>query len=387
VAFLTGEQKKPLRLVCRQACAAVDAGITWIKQNTFDDSEVTGWFPPQPSPPDLAPRRLPALRHLSMRVPYPAWTASQGDAAAAGGAARALEAHVPALRGLHLLMRDSQTDSQGEEKARMGALLAAPMPALERLDVFLPSRYNDEIDRQRLELLRPLSRLAAPRLARATLVTDGFRDGRALAQMLRWLGGAQLPALRHLGLVCSTEGDSSACLTPLAAPRWAALESLDLMARSVDELPPAVSRTLAPNLRSFTGFVWPFGGARSAPEWPNLRRLVVDNNMDPPLAQQLGGARLPRLETLYTAVLSGLAALRPAMPALRAVGSESWGSYDQWRSIYRNLGPEREAVLEELRQAWPALELGAVAREEPDPLRRPGDPEEMMFYDPGVQYE
>jgi hypothetical protein len=393
LALLTGKERKPLRAACRAGRDAVDAGITWLKA---EDGGGGGWFPPQPSgwqDPRTQRRRLPSLRHLSIGAPHPAWREGD-DAVAWCGAASALAAHLPALRSLHL------TESRGFHRlkgsgaaklAGMEALLATPMPALERLEIFVDpmiSRYNEEQEREILELLRPLSRLSAPRLARLKLHTQGFCDGRGLAQMVRWVAGARLPALRRLALSCTDTGDMGASLSALTARRWAALESLQLWGRlHPGSVAPAVSAALAPTLRSFTGLDWPFGGPRHAAEWPQLRSLSLEHG--DPLAEQLGGVRLPRLEVAScggAAGLRGLGARRAALPALRAVEIQ-WGGCmcdDYYRCRIDDCAhPDSVALREELRRAWPALEVRAW-RGEPDPLCRPGDPDEL-FYDNGEE--
>ena len=119
----------------------------------------------------------------------------------------------------------------------------------------------------------------------------------------------------------------------LKAPRWAALLALGLRPPLL-AAPVVVSEALAPTLRELA--VWNShslgaGVAGRLEVWQQLRTLCIRNGsaatfLGAPLAQQqLGGARLPRLQGLMVEgfeawrSLEGAAACRPNLPALAHV--------------------------------------------------------------------
>jgi hypothetical protein len=209
-----------------------------------------------------------------------------------------------------------------------------------------------------LEALRPLARLSLPLLARLTLDA-----GAATGQGVRWLEGAHLPALRHLGVTdYSASRPDHPCVAALTVPRWSALEALDLHGYISDSGDAAaLSATLAPTLRRLAVWSWPFCTEGCADQWPQLRSLEVGKCSA--LAAQLGRVRLPRLERL--AITDGqihepdlvFAALRPSLPALRAL-ELTWCFCDESRCPMAGCThPKTVALLEELRTAWPGLEV------------------------------
>jgi hypothetical protein len=249
-------------------------------------------------------------------------------------------------------------------------LLAAPLPALRRLD--LDVEFSDAVEARCLEALRPLARLSLSRLTRLSLDAQA-----ATGQGVRWLEGAHLPALRHLGMTdCSVLTADHPFVAALAAPRWSALESLELCFNPSGGM-AALSAALAPTLRRLVVPRWPFGTEGCAEEWPHLRNLEFWADKSSPLVEQLGPVRLPRLERLavsggfqevtedysvsqedsVSALLEGFAALRPSIPALRALelGRCLCGDYDC--PVVGCTHPNTVALLAELRAAWPRLEV------------------------------
>jgi hypothetical protein len=233
-------------------------------------------------------------------------------------------------------------------------LLAAPLPALRRLD--LDVEFSDAVEARCLEALRCLARLSLRRLTHLSLDAQA-----ATGQGVRWLEGAHLPALRHLEV-----GDHSAfapdhSVAALAAPRWSSVEALELHSDVSGGGLAALSAALAPTLRRLAVPRWPFDEEGCAEEWPQLRSLQVDWGT---LAKEMGPVRLPRLERLAArggdsaaVFLDGFAALRPSIPALRALelGRCVCGDYDC--SVADCTHPRTVALLAELRAAWPGLEL------------------------------
>ena len=141
--------------------------------------------------------RLPALRHLDLHQYTSSWT--QRGAAHMRGAARLVAAHAASLCTLYLRVWIRSRSKLYRELAALedgfleSVLLAAPLPALRRLDLDV---YWDGVDEARcLEALRPLARLSLPRLTRLSLWAGDATD-----QGVRWLQGAHLPALRHLAV-------------------------------------------------------------------------------------------------------------------------------------------------------------------------------------------
>jgi hypothetical protein len=177
-----------------------------------------------------------------------------------------------------------------------------------------------------------------------------------------WLEGAHLPALRHLA-VHDYRGfrPDHPCVAALTAPRWSALEALDLRVRTSGGGMAALSAALAPTLRRLMVDRWPFVEEGRAEEWPQLRSLQVDWGT---LAKEMGPVRLPRLEWLavreydsISAFLEGFAALRPSIPALRVVELQWCLCDDDDCPVVGCTHPETAALLAELRAAWPGLEL------------------------------
>ena len=200
LALLTGEERKPVRAACRAGRDAVDAGITRLELkdviNWGGGQQNTSWA----GVPHEAVR-LPALRLLNFDFdahhPSSAW--QQHGAAHMRGAARLVGAHAPALTSLRL---EFEFEAQPESHRELAALedgflesvlLAAPLPALQSLNLSVQGIVVDE--GRWLEALRPLERLSLPRLTRLRL-----QAATATGQGVRWLEGAHLPALRHLGV-------------------------------------------------------------------------------------------------------------------------------------------------------------------------------------------
>jgi hypothetical protein len=233
-------------------------------------------------------------------------------------------------------------------------LLAAPLPALQRLDLSVEFAAADEA--RCLDALRPLARLSLPRLARLSLEADD-----ATGQGVRLLEGAHLPALRHLAVRDYSDfRPEHPCVAALTAPCWSALEALDLHGYISDSgVMAALSAALAPTLRRLVVRSWPFGTEGCAEEWPQLRSLETRDART--FAEQLGPVRLPRLERLAVArghTLRGLPARRAALPALRVVELRRCcccGSY--FCPVVGCADPETVALLADLRAAWPELEL------------------------------
>jgi hypothetical protein len=319
LAPLTGEERKPLRAACRAGRDAVDAGITRLELK-----ELSNWGSGQGAAPwtgvSLDFVRLPALRHLNLGLFRSSSPWEQHGAAHMRGAARLMAAHAPALHTLRLSLWISlQPESHRELAALEGGflesvLLAAPLPALQRLD--LGVGFGPAGEARCLEALRPLARLYLPRLARLSLDADY-----ATAQGVRWLERAHLPALRHLAVLdYSTFRPDHYCSVALSAPRWSALEALDLFGdpSSSGDM-AALSAALAPTLRRLVVVrSWPlFCTKGCAEEWPQLRSLDIFAHGDSSLAEQLGPVRLPRLERVAVCegeALRGFAARRAALP-------------------------------------------------------------------------
>jgi hypothetical protein len=232
-------------------------------------------------------------------------------------------------------------------------LLAAPLPALRRLD--LRVEFTETHEARCLDALRPLALLSLPRLARLNLDA-----GTAAGQGVRWLEGAHLPALRHLG-VRDNSGSrpEHTCAAALAAPRWSALEALELYSNTSDSGGmAALSAALAPTLRRLAVDRWPFGTEGCAEEWPQLRSLEVRTSDT--LAENLGPVRLPRLERLAVGVgdsLRGLPARRAALPALRVVELHRCCCGHFGCPVVGCTRKKTVKLLAELRAAWPGLEL------------------------------
>jgi hypothetical protein len=361
LALLTGEERKPLRAACRAGRDAVDAGITRLELRQLSDwgggQGASSW-----AGVTIGAVRLPALRHLILHPyrPYDTW--EQPGAAHMRGAARLVAAHAASLRTLHLRFEITPHPESHYELAVLeggfleSVLLAAPLPALRRLDLSMEVEAADK-DRC-LEALRPLPRFSLPRLTRLILYA-----GAATGQGVRWLEGAHLPALRHLEVLdCSGIISDPSCVAALCAPRWSALEALDLYVRTSGGGMAALSAALAPTLRRLAVFSWTFGTEGCVEEWTQLRSLEVHDWGT--LAQDLGPVRLPRLERLavikqdnVSSFLEGFAARRPSIPALRAVELSSClcGIYEC--PIVGCTHPETVALRAELRAAWPGLEL------------------------------
>jgi hypothetical protein len=365
VQFLTGEERKPLRAACRAGRDAVDAGITRLEMGHLSNWEGGQGAPPWAVVP-LDAVRLPALRHLDLYHGYSGSWAQHG-AAHMRGATRLVTAHASSLRTLRLRLEITPQPESRRELAALevgfleSVLLAAPLPALRRLDLFVYSTPNDEA--RCLEALCPLARLSLPRLARLSLSARA-----ATGQGVRWLEGADLPALRHLGVTeYGAPRQEHSCVAALAAPRWSALESLELYVRHSDSGMAALSAALAPTLRRLVAPRWPFGTEGCAEGWPHLRSLQFWADDEFTLAEQLGPVRLPRLERLAVAVgeedsvaafvLEGFAALRPSIPALRALELQWCLCGDYGCPIVGCTHPETVALLAELRAAWPGLEV------------------------------
>jgi hypothetical protein len=280
----------------------VDAGITRLELRLLSDwggHEAVAWA----SAP-FETVRLPALRHLDLH-PCSSFDWVPHGAAHMRAAARLVAAHAASL---HTLILEFWITSQPESHRELAALevgflesvlLAAPLPALQRLHLDVEVGANDHearavADEERcLEALRPLARLSLPRLARLSLEA---RD--ATGQGVRWLEGAHLPVLRHLKVTdYGAFRPEHPCIAALAAPRWSALEALELSVSTSGDGMAALSAALAPTLRRLAITEWPFGTEGCAEEWPQLRSLHVwarvrPQNWDTPLAQHLGPVRI-----------------------------------------------------------------------------------------------
>jgi hypothetical protein len=280
-------------------------------------------------------------------------------------------AHASSLRTLHLRLRITPQPESHHELAALvvgfleSVLLAAPLPALRRLDLRVLPLLGDSA--RCLDALRPLARLSLPRLTRLSIWANG-----ATGQGVRWLEGAHLPALRHLEV-----GDNSgiisdpSCVAALAAPRWSALEALELYVPHSGGGMAALSAVLAPTLRRLVVDRWPFDEEGCAEGWLQLRSLECWAEDDPTLAEQLGAVRLPRLERmavpvgeedsfrggLLSAFLEGFAALRPSIPALQALELQRCVCDDDDCPLAGCSHPRTVELLAELRAAWPGLEL------------------------------
>jgi hypothetical protein len=274
-------------------------------------------------------------------------------------------AHASSLRTLHLRLRITPQPESHHELAALevgfleSVLLAAPLPALRRLDLDVSVWIITRGDEARyLEALRCLARLSLPCLARLSL--DAHT---ATGQGVRWLEGAHLPALRHLGVIdYSGIISDPSCVAALAAPRWSALEALELNVATSGGGMAALSAALAPTLRRLVVDEWPFGTQGCAEEWPQLSSLEVRSGGA--LAEQLGPVRLPRLERLAAggagstaALLEGVAARRPSIPALRVVELSWCFCYDDDCPLAGCSHPRTVELLAELRAAWPGLEM------------------------------
>jgi hypothetical protein len=339
----------------------VDAGIARLKLNELSDwgggqGSASSWAG---APLDAV--RLPALRHLNLYLSSSSDWAQRG-AAHMRGAARLVAAHAASLRTLRLSFDITLQPESLRELAALevgfleSVLLAAPLPALQRLDLDVDFAAADEA--RCLEALCPLARLSLPRLTRLSL--DAHT---ATGQGVRLLEGAHLPALRHLAVIdySGRTGDPP-CVAALCAPRWSALEALELFAHPRGSSSAALSATLAPTLRRLAVNEWPFGTEGCAEEWPQLRSLRVEYCGT--LAQDLGTVRLPRLERLAVrgddsaaVFLDEFAALRPNLPALRVVELCPCVCGDYDCPVVGCTDPKTVALLAELRAAWPGLEV------------------------------
>ena len=363
LAPLTGEERKPLREVCRAGRDAVDAGITRLELR-----RLSSWGGGQGAPPwagvPLDAVRLPALRHLKLDCDDYPWDWQQHGPAHMRGAARLVAAHA-SLRTLRLSFWITPKPSEYYAKlfeARFeltalevgfleSALLAAPLPALQRLDLKV-EQFHTADETRCLEALRPLARLSLPRLTRLSLEADA-----ATGQGVRLLEGAHLPALRHLRVYdFGSFKAEHPFVAALSAPRWSALEALDLYVLTSGGM-TALSAALAPTLRRLVVPRWPFGEERCAKEWHQLRSLQVDWGT---LAKEMGPVRLPRLERLGVyngGSLRGFAARRAALPALRVVELELCFCGETHCKVTGCTAPETVELLAELRAAWPGLEV------------------------------
>ena len=357
LALLTGEERKPVRAACRAGRDAVDAGITRLELE-----EMRNWGGGQRATPwasvRIEPVRLPALRHLDLCRCSSDWIWAHHGAAHMRGAARLVAAHAASLLTLSLSFYITPRPESHRKRAALergfleSVLLAAPLPALRRLDVQVgcPTRNRKA---RCLESLSPLARLSLPSLTRLSLWAEA-----ATGQGVRWLEGAHLPALRHLEVRDSYFRPEQSCAAALAAPRWSALESLELGGYSSDSGGMAVlSAALAPTLRRLVVSLWPFGTEGCAEEWPQLRSLEANA-----LPEHLGPVRLPRLERLAVRggdSLRGLAARRAALPALRVVELQRccYCCGSGYCPVVGCTRKETVELLEELQAAWPGLEL------------------------------
>jgi hypothetical protein len=348
----------------------VDAGITRLSlKHLWHWGGGKGAAPWSGMPPDAV--RLPALRHLDLYL-YRSFMEQHG-AAHMRGAARLVAAHATSLRTLCLRFDITPLPESHCELAALeggfleSVLLAAPLPALRRLD--LSVRYYTWAGKARcLEALRPLARLSLPRLARLSLGALA-----ATGQGVRWLEGAHLSALRHLAVLDDSAYDADyteeyPCVAALAAPRWSSLESLELYVIPSRGGTAALSAVLAPTLRRLAVFEWPFDTEGCAEEWSQLRSLEVKHTYD--LAEQLGPVRLPRLARLAMTggeppSLRGFAARRAALPALRVVELQRCLCDTYYNCLVVGCtSPEAVAFLAELRAAWPALEVRRYERDD-----------------------
>jgi hypothetical protein len=361
LALLTGEERKPLRAACRAGRDAVDAGITRLEMGHLSNWEGGQGAEPWSGVP-LGAVRLPALRHLNVDSGGDDSDWEQHGAAHMRGAARLVAAHAASLRTLCLRFWIISHPESHLELAALevgfleSVLLAAPLPALQRLELLVSCSRDEEA--RWMEALRPLARLSLPRLTRLSIWA-----GAATGQGVRWLEGAHLPALRHLAVAdYSNSGPDHPCVAALAAPRWSSLEALELHFDVSGSSSAALSAALAPTLRRLVVRSWPFGTEGCAEEWPQLRSLELEASGTP--AEQLGPVRLPRLERLavfeedsVSAFLEGFAALRRNLPALRALELRPCVCDNNDCPIVGCTDPRTVALLAELRAAWPGLEL------------------------------
>jgi hypothetical protein len=341
----------------------VDAGITRLQLKQLSDwggsQDAASW-----GGVPLEAVRLPALRHLNL-YQYSSFPSDLGweqhAAAHMRGAARLVAAHAASLRTLRLWFWFTSHPELHRELAALeggcleSVLLAAPLPALQRLNLRVGCDAATEA--RCLDALRPLARLSLPRLARLS-----FSAGAATGQGVRLLEGAHLPALRHL-TVNEYNGPrpEHPCVAALAAPRWSALEALELYVRPDSSGMEALSAALAPTLRHLAVlYEWHFGTEGCAEEWPQLRSLEVGLwGGGSLLAEKLGPVRLPRLERLAVWErhnLGGLPARRAALPALRVVQLRRCCCHNRDCPVVGCTNPRIVALLAELRAAWPGLE-------------------------------
>jgi hypothetical protein len=303
--------------------------------------------------------RLPALRHLDLHR-YCSSTWEQHGAAHTRGAARLVAAHAASLRILrlrfritpHLEARSEVATAALEEGFLESVLLAAPLPALQGLDLGVRGPAADEA--RWLEALRPLERLSLPRIARLDVGA-----GAATGQVVRLLEGAHLPTLRHLRVDDYSSFRDHPCVAALTAPRWSALEGLELFVSGTrGDGMAALSTALAPTLRRLSMNWWPFGAEGCAEEWPQLRSLELQTSDE--LTTSLGPVRLPRLERLALVgrnSLRGFAARRAALPALRVMELGQCFCDKDGCPVAGCSEPESALLLAELQAAWPGLEL------------------------------
>jgi hypothetical protein len=254
---------------------------------------------------------------------------------AAGGGLRTL------ALGVQFTMRGVIGPSPGLVAAELAfarRVFAAPLPALERLD--LEFRCTDDAngaaatDGDCLEALRPLAHLDLPRLVRLRLAFSCFKNADRVGDVLRWVGEAALPALCRLAVDENCGKYDTAWMLEFAKPRWAALDSLDLSVGLLDadrksEAPAALAPTLAPTLRHLT-LPWDLTsedatGGLFAVEWPQLRSLHAMGVDGAGVATPWGQAQLPRLERLVLpaadkpAFWKSCATWAPAAPRLRVL--------------------------------------------------------------------
>jgi hypothetical protein len=184
-------------------------------------------------------------------------------------------AHAHALRTLRLRFWITSQPECHRELAALevgfleSVLLAAPLPALQHLDLRVEVAAAGIA--RCLDALRHLARLSLARLARISLCAHT-----ATGQGVRLLEGAHLPALRHLAVHdYSDSRPEHPCVAALAAPRWSFLEALELRVFTSGGGMAALSAALAPTLRRLAVEEWPFGTEGCAEEWPQLRSLEV----------------------------------------------------------------------------------------------------------------